>query len=72
LNSGSNIEALKILHDGPRYTAISIESVNGHVSLFILSNADAETSNRHELKLGEREYSWSGPFFFGDLEQPNP
>ena len=72
LNSRSNIEALKILHDGPRYTAISIESVNGQVSIFILSNADSETSSRHELNVGERRHTWSGPFFFADIEQPDP
>jgi hypothetical protein len=64
VNSKSNIAGLKLVHDDKDYTAVSIEDLEGNTSMFIMSNTDAASSTRHELSIGGKQYSWSGPFQF--------
>ncbi|MGB7451224.1 MAG: hypothetical protein WBM36_03760, partial [Lysobacterales bacterium] len=62
LDSNSNIAELKLVHDDESYTAVSIEDLEGHTSMFIMSNMDATASKRHELKIEGKAYQWSGPY----------
>ena len=66
VNSNSNIAELTLVHDDETYTAVSIEDLEGHKSMFIMSNTDAGSSKQHELKIDGREYSWSGPYTYLD------
>jgi len=68
LNSNSNIAGLKLVHDDENYTAVTIEDLQGHTSMFIMSNNDAANSTRHELKIDGKQYSWSGPYIYSDLK----
>ena len=68
LNSNSNIAELNLVHDDENYTAISIEDMEGHTSMFIMSNLDATSSTRHELTIDGKKYSWSGPYTYLELE----
>ena len=64
VNSDSSIAELSIVHDDDAYTAVSIESVKGVKSLFILANKDAAKSKQHKLKVKGKEFSWTGPYFY--------
>jgi hypothetical protein len=64
LDSNSNIAGLKLVYDDEHYTAVSIEDLEGHTGMFIMSNKDATTSKQHELKIDFKEYSWSGPYSY--------
>ena len=68
LNSNSNIAGLKLVHDDENYTAVTIEDLQGHTSMFIMSNNDAANSTRHELKIDGKQYGWSGPYIYSDLK----
>lgn len=64
VNSNSNIAALKLIHNGEDYTAVSIEDLQGETSVFIVSNADPSRSATHELEIDGKAYDWSGPFHY--------
>ncbi|MAD18575.1 MAG: heparinase [Alteromonadaceae bacterium] len=64
VNSDSSIAELSIVHDDDAYTAVSIESIKGVRSLFILANKDAAKSKQHKLKVKGKEFSWTGPYLY--------
>ncbi|WP_024481291.1 alginate lyase family protein [Cellulophaga baltica] len=64
VNSNSAITALKIVLDTEDFTAIAITNVNGTTKLFITANTDADKEVRHNLKINDKEYEWSGPYCF--------
>lgn len=64
VNSNSNIAELRVVYDGQDYTAVSIEDLQGRLSLFILSNRDASTSKEHRLDIDNKAYQWKGPFHY--------
>lgn len=66
-NSNSNIAELKVVHDDEDYTAVSVEDLEGDTSLFILSNSDAAATTEHELSIGDRAFTWSGPYHYINL-----
>ncbi len=68
LDSNSNIAELKLVYDDENYTAVSIEDLAGHTSMFAMSNTDATGSKRHELKVEDQEYRWSGPWSWFDFK----
>lgn len=62
VNPNSNISALKVIFDSEAYTAIAIETLDNRSSVFIVSNKDAAASQKHQLKIDDKEYSWQGPY----------
>lgn len=62
LNSNSHIAQLNVVYDDANYTAISIEVLDGHKSLFILSNTDASTTREHQIEVNNTIYQWVGPY----------
>ena len=67
VNSKSSIAELRLVHDDKNYTAVSIEDVEGHTSMFIMSNLDATASKQHELRIDGKTHRWSGPYSYFDL-----
>ena len=65
-NSRSSIAGLRILRDDEDYTAISIEDVDGNVSVFVLSNTDASASAMHSLDIDGEAFTWSGPYLYAE------
>jgi hypothetical protein len=63
-NSNSSIAELTVLQDDAKYTAVSIETVQGNTRIFIVSNQDAESSTAHRLEINGKDYNWSGPFHY--------
>jgi hypothetical protein len=61
VNSNSSIARLAIAHSDERYTAVSIEDLDGRKSLFVLANLDASSVAEHRLELGGQAYRWTGP-----------
>jgi hypothetical protein len=66
VNSNSNIDELKVVHDDADYTAIAIKDVKGQKSLFILSNMNASASQQHQLKIDGKSYHWTGAYHYTD------
>ena len=62
VNSNSNIAELRVLQDDENYTAVSIKTVKGSTSIFIVSNKNIEALTTHNLDINGQAYSWSGPF----------
>ncbi len=62
LNSNSHIARLKVVYDDDSYTAISIEALDGHKSLFVLSNTDASATREHQIEVDSTTYRWTGPY----------
>jgi hypothetical protein len=67
VNSKSNIADLKIVHDDDGYTAVTIADKQGNSRLFILSNLNDSETAQHQLKIGDEQYQWKGPYYFGDI-----
>ncbi len=66
VNSRSGIDALDVVHDDDRYTAVSIKDVSGNQDLFVVA-ADGSDDARHRLRIGGRDYRWTGPYYYGEL-----
>ncbi len=64
VNSKSNISKLKVVYDDRNYTAVAIADLTGKNSLFILSDANFSASQHHSLRIGEKTYEWTGPYFY--------
>ena len=63
-NSKSNIKELKIVLDTDDYTAILITNVSGSSKLFITSNTNATTEAKHTLKVNDKNYEWTGSYYY--------
>ncbi|AQS94382.1 heparinase [Polaribacter sp. BM10] len=64
INSNSSIKSIKTILDSEDYTAIEITSVNGNTKLFITSNKNALTQQKHNLTINNKNYKWSGSYYF--------
>ncbi len=64
VNSNSNIAALKVVLDTEAYTAIQITNVKGNTKLFITANTDASKEAKHNVKIDDKNYEWSGSYYF--------
>lgn len=64
VDSYSSIAELRVVHDDDHYTAVAIEDIAGHPSLFVLANANASASTAHQLKIGDGNYRWEGPYHY--------
>ena len=62
VNPNSNIASVKVVVDSDAYTAVVIETLDNSSSLFIVSNQDAAATRQHRLKVGNKQYSWRGPY----------
>lgn len=68
VNSKSIIASVQLVHDDEKYTAITIEDLNGKVKMLILSNLNAEIDSKHSLNSNEIEYKWVGPYYYGAIK----
>jgi hypothetical protein len=66
LNPNTNISSVKVVHDSDAYTAVTIANVENQSSIFIIANRDASGSQRHQLTIGGKQYSWQGPYYLGE------
>ncbi|WP_299800718.1 alginate lyase family protein [uncultured Maribacter sp.] len=64
VNSNSSISALKVVLDTVDYTAVSITTVKGNTKLFIIANTNASKEAKHTLKINDKNYEWSGSYYF--------
>ena len=64
VNSNSSISALKVVLDTVDYTAVSITTVKGTTKLFIIANTNASKEATHTLKINDKNYEWSGSYYF--------
>ncbi|WP_055435239.1 alginate lyase family protein [Lacinutrix algicola] len=64
INSNSTIKELKVVLDEENYTAIEITNVNGNAKLFITVNGGASKETKHNVKINDKNYEWSGSYYF--------
>ena len=64
VNSNSSIKELKVILDTEAYTAIQITDINGKTKLFITANTDASKEAKHNIKINDKNYEWSGSYYF--------
>ncbi|WP_179339313.1 alginate lyase family protein [Winogradskyella ludwigii] len=64
VNSNSNIAVLKVVLDTEAYTAVSITNINGRTKLFITANTNASKEVKHNIKINDKNYEWSGSYYF--------
>ena len=64
VNSNSSIKELKVVLDTEAYTAIQITNIKGNTKLFITANTDASKEAKHNLKINDKNYGWSGSYYF--------
>ncbi|QCX40546.1 alginate lyase family protein [Aureibaculum algae] len=64
VNSNSSIKELKVILDTDQYTAIEITNVKGNTKLFITINKNASKETKHTLKINDKDYDWSGSYYF--------
>lgn len=62
----SSVSRLEVVHNGPAYTAVTIEDLEQRSSVFIIASGDASSTKQHQLKIGSKEYHWKGPYYFVD------
>ncbi|MDY7394890.1 alginate lyase family protein [Aureibaculum sp. 2210JD6-5] len=64
VNSNSNIKELKVILDSESYTAIQITNIKGNSKIFITANTNASTETKHTVKINDKNYEWSGSYYF--------
>nr|WP_309477271.1 heparinase II/III-family protein [Tenacibaculum aquimarinum] len=64
LNSNSNIKELKTVLDTSDYTAVAVTNIKGVTKLFITSNRNVSKEAKHTLKINDKNYEWSGSYYF--------
>ncbi|MBC2844127.1 alginate lyase family protein [Winogradskyella flava] len=64
VNSKSNMSELKVVYNSEDYTAIKLTHVNGKVQLFITVNRETSKEKKHNLKIDNKNYEWSGSYYF--------
>lgn len=64
VNASSSIKELKVVLDTEEYTAVLITSLKGNSKLFIVANTNALKETKHRLKINNKNYAWSGSYYY--------
>jgi len=64
INSNSNIKQLEVVLNTDAYTAILITNIKGNTKLFITSNTNASKTGKHNVTINDKNYEWSGSYYF--------
>ncbi len=64
VNSKSSVKTIKVILDSKDYTTVEITHLNGNRKLFITSNTNASKEAKHNLKIDDKNYEWSGSYYF--------
>lgn len=62
INTYSSVATVEIVLNNNDYTAVKITTVNAETLYFALSNNDRSDDKIHEIKVGDLEMRWKGPF----------
>jgi len=61
-NPYSNIDKIGKIYHEEDYSIFWIQTKGKHPKVFCLSNNNADKTANHDMKIGQRNYRWSGPF----------
>lgn len=63
-NAFSQIKELKLINDSRDYTAVQVTFENPDLKrlILVIANQDPARNTKHKLKLGSRNYTWTGPY----------
>ncbi|MFD2822146.1 alginate lyase family protein [Lacinutrix iliipiscaria] len=64
VNSKSNIKELKVVLDTEAYTAVQLTNIKGNTKLFITANTNASKEAKHNITINDKNYEWSGSYYF--------
>jgi hypothetical protein len=64
LNAYSNIKNIKVVFNSKAYTAVQIETKNDKSKVFIISNINNDEEAKHNIKINDKNYEWSGSYYF--------
>lgn len=67
INSYSSIENVKIAYDNDNYTAVVITDKNRNKNMLILANNDASSHIKHQIKIEDKVFEWTGPYLFKQI-----
>lgn len=62
LSPFSSIKSVEVLQDSHDYTVVRITHQTGKTWMVAIANQDASEKAKHQLKVGEVSYEWSGVF----------
>ena len=60
----SSIKTIRVVLDSDAYTAVEIYHVNGKRKIFITSNKNNSEKVNHKLNIDDKNYEWSGSYYF--------
>lgn len=63
-NAKSNVTRLALIYDNEDYTGVAITDTKGNKQIFIIANSDNSEDLKHTLKIDDKEYQWTGPYFY--------
>ncbi|MBU2938244.1 heparinase II/III family protein [Lacinutrix sp. C3R15] len=63
-NAYSSFKSIKVLIDNVKYTALELQLKSGVSKVFILANNNASKEAKHTLKINDKNYEWSGSYYF--------
>ncbi len=65
VNANSAISKIELMVETKEYTAVVIETKsNGNQLMLVLANEDKQPNKEHILKIKNKEYRWTGPYQF--------
>jgi hypothetical protein len=59
----SVVKNVNVIYNDNNYTAVQIENKDNSETIFILCNLDNLKNSRHQLKINEKVYQWTGPYY---------
>ena len=63
-NAYSSFKSIKVLLDNKKYTALELQLKSGVSKVLILANNNASKEAKHTLKINDKNYEWSGSYYF--------
>lgn len=63
-NAFSSISKVELLLNNDDYTAVSFQDKNENKWILILANKDAGKESKHQLKINENDYEWTGAYHY--------
>lgn len=68
LNSYSSIARLEVVYEDANYIGIIIKNKKESTLLFVLATNTNLATQKHQLKINEKNYQWVGPYYYTKIK----